>query len=673
MLGVHPLAGRGIVAADETPAAPPVVLVSELLWRNRFGSRRGVIGETLKVDGRAHTIVGIMPAGFRWPEYAQLWIPLGAMASTWPRTDRSLTVVARLAPGTDRPRAEAEMKALATAQAAANPGTNTRWTARVTSLREDMTGETAMASTVFLSAVGFVLLIACANVANLLLVRAVERRREVAVRLALGASRGRIVRMVLTESLVFSVAGGLLGTLVAMAGSRWLVSAFQTEAPYWIQFGIDWHVPVFAIVLTGATAVLCGLAPALQASRRDVQATLQEGSNASGTRSGGVRRALVVLQLTLALVLLAGAGLMIKTVARIYVFDAGYDTSRVVVADLSLTAARYDTPAARRSFTSAVLESLSRIPKAQAAFARTVFFAGFGAEARRVVIDGAGEVAPGLSPGFYHGVTPEYFSTLGVSLLQGRGFRATDTDVVVVNHEMAERLWHGRSPLGSRIRFGRDAAPLEVIGVVANEGGSPFGQARHVATAYVPLSVGERGAVALYVSSDSSSPLESLGPEIRAAVRRVDPELPVEDMMTMQETLRRWTQPARFVALLMGSLSGVAILLASIGVYGVMAYTVAQRWREIGIRVALGATPAHVRRLLVGSALRMVCAGLVFGLVGAWAGTRALEGILAGTSPTDPIVFTVAVLVLGLAGLCAAWIPARRARHVDPTVALRAE
>ena len=673
MLGVHPVAGRLFAREDEMPTAPPVALISELLWRNRFGSRGDVIGETLKIDGRAHTIVGVMPAGFRWPEFAQLWLPLGASAANWPRTDRSLTVVARLAAGTDIERASVEMRTLAAAQAAANPATNARWTARVTSLRADMTGETAVASLVFLSAVAFVLLIACANVANLLLVRALERRREIAVRLALGASRGRILRLVLTESLMFAAAGGVLGMALAAAGSRWLVAAFQTDVPYWIQFGIDWHVPLFCVLITTTAALLCGVGPALQASRRDVQSTLQEGSNAAAIPSGGLRSALVVLQLTLALVLLAGAGLMIKTVAQIYVFDAGYDTSRVVVADLSLTSARYDTPAARRSFTASVLESLSRIPSARAAFARTVFFAGFGGEARRVIVEGTAEVAPGLSPGFYYAVTPGYFGTLGVSLQQGRSFTATDTDVVVVNREMADRIWPGRSPLGSRIRFGRDAAPLEVIGVVANEGGSPFGQARHVAAAYVPLSFNEPGTMALYVSSSSPSALDSLGPEIRGAVRRADPELPVEDLMTMEETLRRWTQPARFVALLMGSLSGVAILLASIGVYGVMAYSVAQRWREIGIRVALGATSAHVRRLLVGSALRMICTGLALGLLGAWAGTRALEGILAGTSPTDPVVFSAAVLVLGLAGLCAAWIPARRARYVDPTLALRAE
>ena len=674
MLGVHPAAGRGIAPSDETPAAPPVVVIGDLLWRNRLGARADAIGQTLKVDGRVHTIIGIMPAGFRWPEYAQVWLPAGARVAPWPRTDRSLTVVARLARGVTRQQAAAEMQTLAAAQAAAHADTNARWTTRVTTLREDMTGETATASLVFLSAVGFVLLIACANVANLLLVRAVERRREIAVRLALGASRARIVRMVLTESLALSVAGGVLGMLLAVAGARALVAAFQTEAPYWIQFGIDWHVPVFCTAITILTALVCGVAPALQASRRDVQATLQEGSNASAPPAGGLRTALVVLQLTLALVLLAGAGLMIKTVARIYRFDPGYDTSRVVVADLSLTSARYDSVPARRAFVADVLASLSRVPGARPAFARTIFFAGFGGEPRRLLVEGEGEVAPGLSPGFYYAVTPGYLPALGVALVQGRGFTDADTaGVVIVNRELADRAWPGRSPIGARIRFGRDAAPLDVIGVAANEGGSPYGAARHMATAYVPLAGNDGRDLALYVGSTSPSPLETIGPELRAAVRRADPELPVEDMMTMEETLRRWTQPARFVALLMASLSALAIVLASIGVYGVMAYTVAQRWREIGIRIALGASSRHIRRLLVGSALRMVLAGLALGLVGAWLGTRTLEGILAGTSPTDPIVFTTAVVLLGLAGVGAAWMPARRARQVDATLALRAQ
>ena len=674
VIGVQPALGRAIAPADESPGAPPVVVISDLLWRNRLGGRSDVLGRTLKVDGRVATIVGVMPAGFRWPEFAQLWVPLGASAPGWARSDRSLGVVARLRRGTDGRQAAAEMRTIAAAQEAAYPESNALWTAQVTSLREDMTGETAMASLVFLSAVAFVLLIACANVANLLLARAVERRREIAIRLALGAARLRIVRLVLTESLLLSAAGGALGMLIASAASRALVASFQVEAPYWIQFGIDWHVPVFCAAVTAATGVLCGLAPALQASRRDVQATLQDGSNASGDRRGhALGGGLVVLQLTLSLVLLAGAGLMIKTVLRTYAFEPGYDTSRVAVADLSLSDARYDTPEARRGFADGVLAALSRIPETNAAISHTIFFAGFGGEARRVVIEGAGEASPGESPSFYYAVTPAYFPALGIPVLEGRGIAATDTaGVVLVNREMARRLWPATSPLGARVRFGHDAPVLEVIGVVGNSGGSPLAGARPMATAYVPFAGNEGRTVTLTVGTKTSTGA-SLLPEIRAAVRVADPELPIEDLMTMEDAYARWTQPARFVALLMAGLSAVALILASMGVYGVTAYGVARRTREIGIRLALGATARQVQRLLMGSALRTVIAGLVLGLFGAWAGTRLLEGILAGTSPTDPIVFGSAAVTLAAVGLFASWLPARRARRIEPTQALRAE
>ncbi len=379
-----------------------------------------------------------------------------------------------------------------------------------------------------------------------------------------------------------------------------------------------------------------------------------------------------MLQLTLSLVLLAGAGLMVKTVLRTYAFEPGYDTSRVAVADLSLTPTRYDSPVARRAFVDAVLAALSRIPGTHAAISHAIFFAGFGGEARRVVVEGAGEAAPGQSPGFYYAVTPAYFSALGIRVLEGRGITGTDgAGVVVVNREMAGRLWPDRSPIGARIRFGYDAPVLEVIGVVGNAGGSPLA-GRPVATAYVPFAGNDGRTVALTVGTTAAA-ATSLFPEIRAAVRGADPELPVEDLMTMEEAFAHWTEPARFVAMLMLSLSGVALILAAMGVYGVTAYGVARRTREIGIRLALGATARQVQRLLIGSALRTVSAGLVLGLFGAWAGTRALEGILAGTSPTDPIVFSTAAITLAAVGLLASWLPARRARRIDPTTALRAD
>jgi predicted permease len=672
MIGVQPALGRGLRAEEDVPGASPVVLISHRLWTRRLESRSEVVGSTIKVDGVARTIVGVMPPGFAFPEFAQLWVPLQQSGTEWPGRDRSLGVVARLRPGTRLEEARSEMRAIAAARALAHPETNARWTARVTSLREDMTGETSQASLVLLVAVTIVLLIACANVANLLLARAVERRREIAIRMALGASRARVARLVWTESLTLSALGGALGMLLALWASRWLVSSFAVEAPYWIEFGMDWRVPIYCGAVTVATALMSGLAPAFQASKRDVRATLQDGANASAGRTGRrFRHTLVVVQLALSLVLLAGAGLMTRTLVRAYQFDIGYDPSRLLVGDLTLNEARYDSPAAIRGFATSLVESLERMPSVRAAISHSIFFAGFGGQPRRLIIDGAGEAPAGASPGFYHAVTPGYFATLGVAILEGRDFTAADAGhVVIVNRELADRIWGPRSPLGARIRFGADRPWLSIVAVVANIGGSPMG-ARRAAYAYVPFAGNE--GTSLSVSVRGAGEVSALAPEVRAAAARIDPDVPVEDLMTTAAMLDRWTQPARFVALLLLSLSAAAVLLASMGTYGVMAYGVAQRTREIGIRLALGAGAHHIRQLLVGAGLRLVAAGLVLGLLLAWLCTRALTGILAGTSPTDPVVFALVASILGTVGLIASWIPSRRALTIDPTIALRAE
>jgi putative ABC transport system permease protein len=673
MIGAQPVRGRLLTTDDDRVGADPVVLVSDLLWHRLFAVTPDILGRTIKIDGVAHTVIGVMPPGFRFPEFAQLWIPLQPAATRWERTDRSLAVLARLKPRVSRDAARAEMRTIAAVQAQTHADTNKSWTARVTSFREDMTGETAVASMVFLTAVGFVLLIACANVANLLLVRAVERRREIAIRLALGATRWRIARLVWTESLVLAASGGILGMLAALWVSRWLVSSFQVEAPYWIQFGMDWRAPAFCGAVTVATALFCGLAPALQASKRDVRSTLQDAaSNAGGQKGQRFRHSLVVLQLALALLLLAGAGLMIKTVVRTYRFDVGYDPTRVLVADITLSGPRYAPPGARRAVATALVETLERIPGVRAAVSRTVFFAGFGGQPRRVMIDGVGEAPAGASPGFYYAVTPGYFATLGIPILQGRGFNADDIGrVVIVNSAMAERIWGNRSPVGARIRFGPDAPWLDVIAVVSDAGGSPVGSAEHATFAYVPYAGHDGPASSIFVSS--TGPASALPPELRAAVKHIDPDLPLEGLMTAAEMYAHWAAPARFVALLMSGLSAIAILLATMGTYAVMAYGVAQRTREIGIRLALGATTRDVRKLLVGAGLRLVAPGLVLGLLGAWLGTRALKGILAGTSPTDPGVFAAVAIALAGVGLAACWIPSRRAIRIDPTIALRTE
>ena len=671
MIGVRPSIGREFDASDERSGAPPVVLLSDSLWRSRFAANPDVVGSPVKVNGVPRTVIGVMPPGFRFPEFAQLWLPLAPAAGEWARADRSLSVVARLRRGLSLDAARAEMEAIAAGQAAAYPATHARWSATVVSLREDLTAETATASIVLLGAVAFVLLIACANVANLLLAQALARRRELAVRLALGATRGRIIRLVLAESSILAAGGGAAGLLAALWLSGAVVAAVGMDAPYWIQFGVDWRVFAFCGLVTGIAAGLCGLAPAIQASRPQVAVELKEGEAASGGRGARrVRHALIVGQLALALVLLACAGLLIKTVARTFRFDAGFDTSKVVVGDLNLEGPAFATPQAITTLTSTLLDRLDR-PGTSSAVSRTVFFAGFGAEARRMSVDGVDTVPAGASPRFYFAVSDAYFAIHELRLRAGRAFTAGDREAVVVNATLAQRVWGDRSPLGARIRFGDAASQLPwltVVGIVEGEG-TPLRSGAAEPAAYVPFATHPGREFGLYVRTSGSA--ASLIPDVRAAVRSVDPDLPIEDLMTMEQMFAAWSAPARFVAMLMTSLSAVALLLACIGIYGVMSYAIGQRRREIGVRLALGATPRQVRTLVARTGAGLVAGGIVVGAAGAWASTRMLEGVLAGTSPTDPTVFAAVAAILGAIGWLASWLPARKAAAIDPLAVLR--
>jgi predicted permease len=667
MLGIRPVLGRQLTADDERDAAPAALLLSDGLWRRRFNANALVLGTAVKVNGVPHTIVGVMPAGVRFPEFAQFWVPLSAELRAAARNERSLSVIGRLRPGVDVRAADAQMKTIAEGVAALYPSTSKNWSSRVLRLRDAMTSETVTPSIVLLSAVTFVLLIACANVSNLLLVRASERRREISIRMAIGSSRGRIFRLLFVESALLSAAGGFLGLTWAMWASHAIVAALGTEAPYWIRFGIDAHVFAFCAAITLGSALVFGTLPALHGAKYDPQPGLKDGgASTPDRRARRVADSLVVAQLALALVLLACAGLLIKSISRTFRFDPGYDAARVLEGDVSLADHRYESSAAVRSFVDTVLERLDRLPDARAAVSRTVFFRGFGAQSRRVQVEGVPAVPEGASPSFYFAVTPGYFRMLGLPMRDGREFAATDGTSAIVNETMAQRLWPGRSALGRRIRFG-DRPWLTVIGVAGNTVMSD----RSAAYAYVPFHLEPGRDLAVMVST-SVNPA-ALAPELRAAVRAADPDQPLEDVMTMAAALREQAAPARFVGLLMSSLSAVAVGLASIGLYGVTAYAWRRRRREIGIRLALGGTHRTIVRLVLTSSARIVALGLALGLCGAVAGTRLLEGILFGTSPTDPAVLGAVVLILGGVACVASYVPARQASHVEPLMVLRSE
>jgi putative ABC transport system permease protein len=424
-------------------------------------------------------------------------------------------------------------------------------------------------------------------------------------------------------------------------------------------------------VVTIGTAALFGIAPALHASRQEPQAALKEGGPATAGRRGRrVAGGLVMAQLALALLLLAGAGLLIKTVARSMSFDPGFDASRVLQGDVSLPALRYATPGSIATFASAVMEGLGRIPGTRAGIQGFVFFRGFGARGRTLTVEGMAAVPEGASPGFYFVVTPGYFRVLGAPIRQGREFAPADgSDVVVVNETMAERLWGNATPLGKRVKFG-DKPWRTVVGVVGNINGGSIA-ARPNPLAYVPLSSEPVHDLTVTIAADRD--VAGLAREVRAAVHAVDRDQPVEDLMTMAAMYREQAAPARFVALLMSGLAFVALALASVGLYGVTAHGVRRRLREIGIRIALGGTASDVMRLVLGSAWKVIAPGLLLGTAAAYAGTRTLQGILFGTSPTDPIVFAATVATLALVATLASYLPARQAARVDPIVVLRAQ
>lgn len=689
-LGVRPRLGRAYTAADDRPdAAERVVVLSHAFWQRRFGGTAEAIGETIRLSDVAHTIIGVMPPGFAFPfEGVDVWVPLRDDATTWGRGRGGMNSVARLAPGVSLERARSEAAALADRLAEAYPATNLDRGYIIDTLAEAYYGPVLRRILfVLFGAVGLVLLIACANVANLLLARAVGREKEIAVRTAIGAGRGRVVRQLLTESVVLALAGGGLGVLVAAWASGWLVTAVPEGMVHRLDsVTVDGRVLLFTTLLSVLTGLLFGIVPALRAARTAPGSVLRDGGGRGGSAGparGRLLRTLVAAQVALALVLLVGAGLMIRSLTALLAVDPGFDADRLLVVNYSLGTRHTTTEEAAR-FHDAVLDRIAALPGVEAASVVNTLPMGSTTNYQDFRIEG--REPPDGRP-FNTGnlfVGPDYFRAMGIPLVRGRALERQDArgapGVALINRAMAERFWPGEDPIGRRVTIGWEATAegpywRTIVGVVEDSRFLGLNRAARPEL-YLPLAqLPWRPQQATFVVRVEPGDPAAIAAAVQAEIRAVDPEIPLFDIAPMRRVMRDHASiaPLRTAAGLLGLFGAIALCLAAIGLYGVISYSVAQRTHEIGIRGALGADRASVLRLVLGQGMRTVAIGVAVGLAGAFAATRVLTGLLFGVDPADPVTFGGVALVLAAVALLAMLVPAGRAARVDPMVALRAE
>jgi putative ABC transport system permease protein len=676
---VAPIAGRTIPADDAQAGRERVAVISHALWQRRFGGTADVINRQITLNGKSTTIAGIMPAGFNYPFDTEVWEPFPLNASTEARDNRFIGVVARLKPGVSIAQAQSELDTINQRLAQNYADTNTGWSVRLTELREQLVGELRTSLWMLFGAVTFVLLIACANVANLLLARAVNRQKEIAVRTALGASRLRIVRQLLTESVLLSLVSGAIGLALSLWLIKLLIAMSPPNSPRFDEISINWQVFAFVFGVTILAGLLFGLVPALQTSRTNLNETLKESGRsgpASGTRNriGGL---LIVSEVALSFVLLAGAGLLIKSFLRLREIDPGFKSKNVLAMRLSLPPGKYKQGEPRAQIYQQLIEQVKTVPGVQSVGA--VLSLPLGGDTfnvgRGVLLEGKPARAEEQTNAMYVAVTPDYFQTLQIPLKQGRTFtdhdNAQSAKVVIVNETMARQLWPGESPVGRRFSIWRDEKfSREVVGVVGDTKWSLDKEAE--AQMYVPYGQDATWGSLSLVARTNGEPTALAG-SVREAIRTVDKAVATYNLKTMNDVISTSAAPRRLPMLLLSAFAGVAVLLAMLGIYGITSYYVTQRTHEIGLRMALGAQIADVMKLVLRRAMLLVVIGVGIGVLGALAVTRYLATLLFGVKPVDVITFAAVALGLVVVALIASLIPARRATHVDPLVALRYE
>ena len=686
-LGVPPAQGRGFRWSDEPYGAPRVVVLGDGLWRRRFAADPGIVGQAITINGEPHVVVGIMPPQLSLRSTAaQLWLPLSLTTRELNSPGaRFLATIGRLRAGVTAAQAHAELAELARRTEQVRPNSNTNVTARARSLHAAVVSPVRDGAFVLLAAVSFVLLIACANVANLLLARATRRQAELSVRAALGASRSRIARQLLLESAAIGLAGAIAGLVVAYVAAGILRDVLPQDIPRVQDIRVDVVVLGFTLAVSLAASLLFGVAPALRASRPDLQQALREESrSAGGVRRRRLSSGIVAAEVALALVLLVTAGLLLRSFVRLQHVDLGFDPANLLTARMSLPEARYAGATEIAAFYQDLATNLSQQPGVTAAaVASTVPLTGSGISIS-MTIEGRPEPAPNEEPPnvFLRFVSADYFRTLGVPIKRGHGFsindRANTPAVAIMNETTAKRYWPDQDPVGQRFRLDDDRkGVIEIVGVVADVKHFSLidSPAREV---FMPLSQAtslnwqwmQRTMIAL--ARTSGEPAAAVG-TIRQAVRTLDDQMPLYNMQSMEQLRTESTGSQRAGLALIGTFAAVALVLASIGVYGVMSVMVAGRSREIGIRLALGAKPTDVRWMILRDGAVLTAVGVVVGIIAALALTRTIDAMLFETPATDPLTMSSVAVVIAIAALLACWVPARRSTRVDPVVALRTE
>ena len=680
-LGVRPLHGRVFRESETSPGHPAVVVLGHGVWTRRFGGDPGIVGRTLRLDGEPYEVVGVMPATFRFPEErADFWVPLSFppdVASQ--RGAHYLEVIARMRTGVTIDAARAEIRAIADRLRFAYPRTNSGYTAGGTRLAESLVGDVAPALTMLLGAVGLVTLVACANVANLLLARAARRRPEIAIRTALGAGRGRLARQLLTESAVLAALGAGAGLALAAASLDSIVRLAPASVPRLTDVRVDGAVLLFTAGWTVACVALFGLAPALAALRpRPMHALRGHGPDGGGSRRRvGARQALVVAQVALALVLSAGAALLIRSLARLSSVDPGFRTESALTYSLTLPSARYPDEAARGAFLDRLLERMRSLPGARstgAIFGLPLTGMSFSSSFRPSDA-AAGDNEPSAQ---LRVASRGYFGAMGIAVLGGRGFTGADRRgspiAILVSESGARKFFPAGDAIGKRLRFGARMTETriegEVVGIVGDVRDAELGAGP---TPEFYGSLEQAPADEFHVVVRAGASPDRLASSVRAAVAELDPELAVTGLTTLDEVVRRSVARPRFMVQLLLVFASLALLLCAIGVYGVTAYAVSQRTREIGIRMALGADRRAVRDLVLREAVRLAAAGVALGLAGAFAATRLLRGFLFEIGPADPLTHAAVAALLAAVAVAASALPARRAARLNPLVALRTE